>query len=129
MPLPFTKFVETLSLERGTDSDDRTLLNAAITSCKKDLYHFCRLSGKHMLEVALETALSSIKREQLQEAVDVCQISTGYPHGLFPAAMNISYQIPSVSPLISIFWQVAFCRLFRCSPFSSHWLLSWGGIF
>lgn len=24
---------------------------------------------------------------------------------------------------------MAFCRLFRCSPFSSHWLLSWGGIF
>jgi zinc finger FYVE domain-containing protein 26 len=80
MPLPFKKFVETLSLERGTDSDDtddRTLLDAAVTSCKKDLYHYCRLSGKHMLEVVLETALSSIKREQLQEAVDVCQFSTG----------------------------------------------------
>lgn len=74
MPLPFTKFVETLSLERGTDSDDRTLLDAAITSCKKDLYHYCRLSGKHMLEVVLETALSSIKREQLQEAVDVVSL-------------------------------------------------------
>ena len=76
MPLPFTKFVETLSLDRRTDSDDRTLLDAAIASCKKDLYHYCRLSGKHMLEVVLETALSSIKMEQLQEAVDVCHFST-----------------------------------------------------
>jgi zinc finger FYVE domain-containing protein 26 len=75
MPLPFKKFLETLLLERDTDSDDKILLDAAITSCKKDLYHYCRLSGKHMLEVVLETALSSIKREQLLEAVDVCQFS------------------------------------------------------
>lgn len=75
MPLPFEKFLETLLLERDTDSDDKVLLDAAITSCKKDLYHYCRLSGKHMLEVVLETALSSIKREQLLEAVDVCQFS------------------------------------------------------
>ncbi|OEL36388.1 hypothetical protein BAE44_0002592 [Dichanthelium oligosanthes] len=74
MPLPFTKFLETLSLERDNDSDDRTLLDAAITSCKKDLYHYCRLSGKHMLEVVLEIALSSIKKEQLQEAVDVVSL-------------------------------------------------------
>ncbi|WVZ69871.1 hypothetical protein U9M48_018593 [Paspalum notatum var. saurae] len=74
MPLPFKKFLETFLLERDTDSDDRTLLDSAIRSCKKDLYHYCRLSGKHMLEVVLETALSSIKREQLQEAVDVVSL-------------------------------------------------------
>lgn len=74
MPLPFEKFLETLLLERDTDSDDKVLLDAAITSCKKDLYHYCRLSGKHMLEVVLETALSSIKREQLLEAVDVVSL-------------------------------------------------------
>ncbi|KAF0930044.1 hypothetical protein E2562_027212 [Oryza meyeriana var. granulata] len=71
MPLPFKKFMETLSLDRDADLDDKTMLNRAITSCKKDLYHYSRLSGKHVLEVVMETVLSLIKREQLQEAVNV----------------------------------------------------------
>ncbi|KAG8044887.1 hypothetical protein GUJ93_ZPchr0008g11794, partial [Zizania palustris] len=74
MPLPFKKFMETLSLERDADLDDKTMLNAAITSCKKDLYHYSRLSGKHVLEVVMETVLSLIKREQLQEAVNVISL-------------------------------------------------------
>ncbi|KAL6882017.1 hypothetical protein ACP4OV_011489 [Aristida adscensionis] len=72
-PLPFKKLLETLSLERDTDSDDRTL-DAAIASCKKDLYHYSRISGKHVLEVVMETALSSIKREELQEAANVVSL-------------------------------------------------------
>uniref|UniRef100_J3L1I8 ZFYVE26-like TPR repeats domain-containing protein n=2 Tax=Oryza brachyantha TaxID=4533 RepID=J3L1I8_ORYBR len=71
MPLPFKKFMETLSLKRGADLDDKTILNRAITSCKKELYHYSRLSGKHVLEVVMETVLSLIEREQLQEAVNV----------------------------------------------------------
>ena len=74
MPVPFKKFLETLALDRDVDSDDRTILTEAIISCKKDLYHYSRLSGKHVLEVVMETALSLIKREQLQEAVNVCHI-------------------------------------------------------
>uniref|UniRef100_M8C4G1 Uncharacterized protein n=1 Tax=Aegilops tauschii TaxID=37682 RepID=M8C4G1_AEGTA len=74
MPLPFKKFLETLWLERDADSDDRTILTEAIVSCKKDLFHYSRLSGKHVLEVIMETALSLIKREQLQEAVNVVSL-------------------------------------------------------
>uniref|UniRef100_A0A0E0JKN2 ZFYVE26-like TPR repeats domain-containing protein n=1 Tax=Oryza punctata TaxID=4537 RepID=A0A0E0JKN2_ORYPU len=70
MPLPFKKFMETLSLERGAYLDDKTMLNRAITSCKKDLYHYSRISRKHVLEVVMETVLSLIKREQLQEAAN-----------------------------------------------------------
>ncbi|XP_062203832.1 uncharacterized protein LOC133906049 isoform X2 [Phragmites australis] len=73
-PLPFKKLLETLSLERDADSDDKTLSDSAITSCKKDLYHYSRISGKHVLEVVMETALSSIKREQLQVAVNVVSL-------------------------------------------------------
>jgi zinc finger FYVE domain-containing protein 26 len=81
MPVPFKKFLETLCLDRDADSDDRTILTEAIISCKKDLYHYSRLSGKHVLEVVMETALSLIKREQLQEAVNVCHhFSMGYCH-------------------------------------------------
>ncbi len=78
MPLPFKKFMETLSLERGAYLDDKTMLNRAITSCKKDLYHYSRISGKHVLEVVMETVLSLIKREQLQEAANVCIFFMGY---------------------------------------------------
>ncbi|KAM0824003.1 hypothetical protein ACQ4PT_070491 [Festuca glaucescens] len=74
MPVPFKKFLETLWLDRDADSDDRTILTEAIISCKKDLYHYSRLSGKHVLEVVMETALSLIKREQLQEAVNVVSL-------------------------------------------------------
>ena len=81
MPVPFKKFLETLALDRDVDSDDRTILTEAIISCKKDLYHYSRLSGKHVLEVVMETALSLIKREQLQEAVNVCHhFPIGYCH-------------------------------------------------
>ncbi|KAL6615484.1 hypothetical protein ACP70R_037754 [Stipagrostis hirtigluma subsp. patula] len=73
MPVPFKKLLETLSLERDTDSDVRTLLDA-VTSCKKDLYHYSRISGKHVLEEVMDTALSSIKREQLQEAANVVSL-------------------------------------------------------
>ena len=41
-----------------------------------------------MLEVVLETALSSIKREQLLEAVDVCQFSR-ITLCFFPGGMSI----------------------------------------
>ncbi|KAK3161162.1 hypothetical protein QOZ80_1BG0073090 [Eleusine coracana subsp. coracana] len=73
-PLPFKKFLETLSLEKDADSDDSTLLDPAIISCKKDLYHYSRISGKHVLEVVMETALSLVKREQLQEAVNIVSL-------------------------------------------------------
>jgi zinc finger FYVE domain-containing protein 26 len=66
----FQKISWNIVVERDTNSDDKILLDSAITCCKKDLYHYCRLSGKLML-VVLETALSWVKREQLQEAVDV----------------------------------------------------------
>lgn len=73
-PLPFKKFLDTLSLERDADSDDSVFLDAAIISCKKDLYHYSRMSGKHVLEVVMETALSLVKREQLQEAINVVSL-------------------------------------------------------
>ncbi|TVU34358.1 hypothetical protein EJB05_16190, partial [Eragrostis curvula] len=73
-PLPFKKFLETLLMEEDSDSDDSALLDAAIISCKKDLYHYSRISGKHVLEVVMETALSLVKREQLQEAVNVVSL-------------------------------------------------------
>lgn len=57
-------------LGNATDPDERTL--SAISSCMRDMYHYARVSGVHMLEYLMDTALSAVKREQLQEASNVC---------------------------------------------------------
>ncbi|MCL7036661.1 hypothetical protein MKW94_010857 [Papaver nudicaule] len=40
----------------------------AISSCMRDMYHYARVSGVHMMELVMDTSLSAVKREQLQEA-------------------------------------------------------------
>ncbi|KNA04878.1 hypothetical protein SOVF_195620 isoform A [Spinacia oleracea] len=42
--------------------------NLDITSCMRDLYHYARVAGLHVLECVMETALSAVKNEQLEEA-------------------------------------------------------------
>ncbi|XP_021746280.1 uncharacterized protein LOC110712151 isoform X1 [Chenopodium quinoa] len=39
-----------------------------ITVCMRDLYHYSRVAGLHVLECVMETALSAVKNEQLEEA-------------------------------------------------------------
>lgn len=46
-------------------------LSITISSCRKELYHYARISGLHMLECVFDTALSAVKREQFQEASNV----------------------------------------------------------
>ena len=40
----------------------------------RDMYHYARVSGIHLLECVIETALSVVKKEQLQEASNVCAL-------------------------------------------------------
>ncbi|KAA8525316.1 hypothetical protein F0562_007171 [Nyssa sinensis] len=55
--------------------DDKTSsLNMAICSCMRDMYHYARVSGLHVLECVMDTALSAVKREQLQEASNVLSL-------------------------------------------------------
>ncbi|KAI3855038.1 hypothetical protein MKX03_018432 [Papaver bracteatum] len=53
-------------------SEERT--PSAIISCMRDMYHYARVSGVHMLELVMDTALSAVKREQLQEASNVLSL-------------------------------------------------------
>ncbi|XP_026408536.1 uncharacterized protein LOC113303692 isoform X1 [Papaver somniferum] len=53
-------------------SEERT--PSAISSCMRDMYHYARVSGVHMLELVMDTALSAVKREQLQEASNVLSL-------------------------------------------------------
>ncbi|KAG5562644.1 hypothetical protein RHGRI_005388 [Rhododendron griersonianum] len=57
------------NLEPETNADERaSSLRMATFSCMRDMYHYARVSGLHALECVMDTALSAVKREQLQEA-------------------------------------------------------------
>ncbi|XP_027357114.1 uncharacterized protein LOC113866403 isoform X2 [Abrus precatorius] len=62
-------------LKPGKNSDDKALfLNEVIRSCKTEMYHYARVSGLHVLECIMDTALSAVKKEQLEEASNVLQL-------------------------------------------------------
>ncbi|OUZ99912.1 hypothetical protein BVC80_9069g19 [Macleaya cordata] len=79
-------------LENATDSDERNPSQSmAISSCMRDMYHYARVSGVHMLEYVMDTALSAVKREQLQEASNVLSL---YPL-LLPLVAVIGWDLLS----------------------------------
>jgi zinc finger FYVE domain-containing protein 26 len=73
-PQPLVRLQNYLAeLKPGKNLDDKTLsLNEVIRSCKTEMYHYARVSGLHVLECVMDTALSAVKREQLEEASNVC---------------------------------------------------------
>ncbi|GMI81443.1 hypothetical protein like AT2G25730 [Hibiscus trionum] len=46
-------------------------LNMAASSCMRYLFHYARISGLHVLECVMNTALSAIKRDNIEEATNV----------------------------------------------------------
>lgn len=62
-----------ISLKPDTNSNENdSFLKKAASSCMRDLHHYARVSGVHVLECVMDAALSAVKREQLQEASTVC---------------------------------------------------------
>lgn len=74
MPPPLERFKRSFTESKlDTNSNDNiSSLSVATSSCMRDMYHFARLSGLHVLECIMDTALSTIKQGQLQEASNVC---------------------------------------------------------
>ena len=74
IPPPLERFQRYLvELKSDTDGYDKTSsLNMAVNSCMREMYHYSRVSGLHLLDCVMESALSAVKREQLQEASNVC---------------------------------------------------------
>lgn len=73
IPLPlecFRRYLGDLKTERNIE-DKSSPMNRAINSCLRDMYHYARISGSHVLECVMCAALSSVKKEKLQEANDV----------------------------------------------------------
>ncbi|CAL0305695.1 unnamed protein product [Lupinus luteus] len=76
IPRPLVRLQRYLAeLESGTHINDKALFfNEAIRSCKTEMYHYARVSGLHVLDCIMDTALSAVKREHLEEASNVLQL-------------------------------------------------------
>lgn len=74
IPPPLERFQRYISeLKPDIDSNDKSsLLNIAARLCMRDMYHYARVSGLHVLDCIMNTTLSAVKKEQLQEANNVC---------------------------------------------------------
>ncbi|GMP94755.1 hypothetical protein CsSME_00044082 [Camellia sinensis var. sinensis] len=59
------------NLKPETKSNEISSAKMATGSCMSDMYHYARVSGLHVLECVMDTVLSAVKREQLQEASTV----------------------------------------------------------
>lgn len=73
IPLPIQRFLSYITgLNSEFNSDEKTThLSKAILHCMRDLYHYARVSGSHVLECIMDAALSAVKRTELQEANNV----------------------------------------------------------
>ncbi|PIA65102.1 hypothetical protein AQUCO_00100529v1 [Aquilegia coerulea] len=49
-------------------------MSIALNSCKREMYHYARVSGVHVLECVLDAALSAVKKEHFQEASNVLSL-------------------------------------------------------
>ncbi|XP_065850998.1 uncharacterized protein [Euphorbia lathyris] len=76
IPPPLQRFERYLAeMQADADLNDSSLsLNIAISFCMRDMYHYARVSGLHVLECIMDVALSAIKREKLQEASNVLML-------------------------------------------------------
>ncbi|KAG6770661.1 hypothetical protein POTOM_026350 [Populus tomentosa] len=70
IPLPLEHFQGYLmEMKLDEDSNDPSFsLSRAVSICMREMYHYARVSEVHVLECFMDTALSAVKREQLQEA-------------------------------------------------------------
>ncbi|XP_022729138.1 uncharacterized protein LOC111284627 isoform X2 [Durio zibethinus] len=73
IPPPLEHFQKYLvELKPDADLNNKHLpLNMAASSCTRDMFHYARISRLHILECVMNTALSAIKRERIQEAANV----------------------------------------------------------
>lgn len=76
IPLPIQRFLSyIMELKPEINLDEKTAyLTKAIFSCTRDLYHYARVSGSHVLECIMDAALSAVKRTELEEANNVCAL-------------------------------------------------------
>ncbi|KAM7490346.1 hypothetical protein LguiA_033267 [Lonicera macranthoides] len=75
IPPPLERLQSCIAELKPEASVSETLvLKTAASSCLRDMYHYARVSGLHVLECIMDIALSAVKREQLQEASNVLSL-------------------------------------------------------
>ncbi|KAK9149468.1 hypothetical protein Scep_008225 [Stephania cephalantha] len=65
----FIEFVNATDLDKQYSSQ-----SFGLASCMRDLYHYARVSGVHVLECVMDSALSAVKREEFKEASNVLSL-------------------------------------------------------
>ncbi|KAK4388878.1 hypothetical protein Sango_2224800 [Sesamum angolense] len=77
LPLPFQRLHNSIAqLRPETVSPDTPLsLKTATGFCMRDMYHYARVRGLHVLECVVDTALSFVRKEQIQEACENFPVS------------------------------------------------------
>ncbi|KAG9459296.1 hypothetical protein H6P81_003804 [Aristolochia fimbriata] len=71
------EYLETSNSAVKEKLDDRTPYHTLIKCCLRDMFHYARVNGLHILECVMDAALSAVKREELQEASDFLSL---FPH-------------------------------------------------
>ncbi|KAJ3671098.1 hypothetical protein LUZ60_008524 [Juncus effusus] len=97
VPLPLKKLLETFPYKETND---------LLKFCMRDLYHYSRVCEKHELELIVETSLSLISKEKLEEASDVISI---FPL-LYPLIAVLGWDLLSGKTelrqkLMKLFWK------------------------
>ncbi|CAI0408532.1 unnamed protein product [Linum tenue] len=81
VPPPLERFKRYLAEIRADAALSEPSLNTAASLGMRDMYHYARVSGLHVLECIMDTALSIIRKDELQEANDaiLLQVLTLFP--------------------------------------------------
>ncbi|XP_027180766.1 uncharacterized protein LOC113779395 [Coffea eugenioides] len=75
--LPFHR-LENFSAEmtpETTSNIKSVQLNIATSACTRDMYHYARVSGLHVLECTMDAALTAVRDEQLEEASHILSLA------------------------------------------------------
>ncbi|XP_030492459.2 uncharacterized protein LOC115708351 isoform X1 [Cannabis sativa] len=100
----FQRYVKELDLD--SDLRNKTLsVNSVVSSCLRDMYQYARVSRQHVLECVMDTALSAVKRNQLEETSNIFSL---FPR-LQPLVASMGWDILSGKTterreLMQLFW-------------------------
>lgn len=73
IPPPLDNFKKLLYGSKQHSELSQKMLPAkvSINACSRDMYHYARVCRLHVLECIMDTALSAIKKQHIQEASNV----------------------------------------------------------
>lgn len=69
----FQDYIKNLQLH-GETNDNSISLNSAISSCQRELYHYARVAGLHVLDCVIDAALSDVEKDDLEEACNILSL-------------------------------------------------------